>query len=76
MSRPNRRDDDAPFEYLQARVDPATKAAIFDAAKRSRVSVALYLDLLMQQLVDDDGQLPRVTIPLRTEGTLPIDMAA
>lgn len=73
MSR-MRRSDDAAFQWLQARVDPATKAAVFDAAKRSGVSVALYLDLLVQQLVTDD-QLPEVVMPLR-EGALPIDFAA
>lgn len=75
MSRSYRRSDDAPSAYLQARIDPQAKAAIFVAAKRTGVSVSLYLDLLVQQLVDDDGHLPEVTIPL-PEGALPIDMAA
>ena len=59
----SRRPDNAPAVLLQGRVAPEVREAVSDAARASRVTVSLYLELLLQGIVERDGHLPILKAP-------------
>lgn len=60
-----RRAEGAPTVLLQGRVSPEARAEVQEAAARSGVSIAYYLEALIDRLVDQNGALPLVDRPLR-----------
>ena len=60
---------------LQARVAPDARAAVQAAAGRSGVSIAYYMEALIFQLSDDNGDLPVVVSPRSQREELPIPAA-
>ena len=71
----SRRAANAPTVLLQGRVSPDARAEVQDAARRSGVSIAYYLDTLIAQLVDENGSLPLVDRPVPQTEELPIPAA-
>ena len=70
-----RRTDGAPTVLLQGRVSPEARAEVQEAAERSGVSIAYYLESLIGQLVEENGQLPAVSPPRLQKEMLPIPAA-
>jgi hypothetical protein len=70
-----RRREGAPTVLLQGRVAPEARAAVQDAAAQSGVSIAYYMEALIQQLVDENGTLPLVDSPRPQREELPIPAA-
>ena len=70
-----RRPYGAPTVLLQGRVTPQARAEVQEAAERSGVSVAYYLEGLIGQLVEAQGQLPAVPPPRLQKEMLPIPAA-
>ncbi|MFV0434296.1 MAG: hypothetical protein ACK5LO_09980 [Leucobacter sp.] len=60
---------------LQGRVAPDVREAVQDAAANSGVSVAYYMEALIHQLVEENGQLPLVDSPRPQQEELPIPAA-
>lgn len=60
-----RRPDGSPTVLLQGRVSPETRERVHDAAARSGISIAYYLDILVGRLVEEQGSLPTVSKPAR-----------
>lgn len=58
------RPHNAPTVLLQARVAPEARSAVQEAAQRSGVSIAYYMEKLILQL-DQAGELPLVPRPSR-----------
>lgn len=73
-----RRADNAPSVLLQGRISPEIKDEIAAAAAASGVSIAYYLEALVNDLVAEHGTLPLVSAPARytTQQELPITDAA
>lgn len=67
-----RRPAAAPTVLLQGRVSPESRAAVQEAAERSGVSIAYYLDTLIDQLAEEHGRLPVIPSPRPQKETLPI----
>jgi hypothetical protein len=59
---------------LQARVSPTAHEIVKDAATKSGVSIAYYVEALVQQLVAENGELPRIPRPRPQKETLDIDI--
>lgn len=57
---------------LQARVSPHARAVVQDAAAQSGVSIAYYLEALVDRLVQENGALPRIPRPRLQKETLDI----
>ncbi|MDR7184611.1 hypothetical protein J2X85_001634 [Microbacterium trichothecenolyticum] len=70
-----RRTDGAPTVLLQGRVSPEARAEVQEAAERSGVSIAYYLEGLIGQLVEEQGQLPVIPPPRLQREMLPIPAA-
>jgi len=70
MSSRAQRSQNAPTVLLQARVAPEVRQAVKEAAERSGVSVAYYMERFVRDLVDAHGSLPTVTHPHRQRETL------
>ncbi|HAS33468.1 MAG: hypothetical protein CMH38_14200 [Microbacterium sp.] len=75
MKRRARRADGAPTVLLQGRVSPEARAEVQEAAERSGVSIAYYLEALIDQLVEDNGRLPIIASPRPQKEELPIPAA-
>src|SRR3546814_17921429 len=75
MKRRARRADGAPTVLLQGRVSPEARAEVQEAAERSGVSIAYYLEALIDQLVEDNGRLPIIASPRPPKEALPIPAA-
>lgn len=73
-----RRADNTPSVLLQGRVAPQVKDEIAMAAAASGVSIAFYIEALVNDLVAANGALPLVSAPSRytTQPELPITPAA
>ncbi len=66
----------APTVLLQARVAPEAHAAVKDAAARSGVTLALYMESLVRILTEETGEMPLVPNPKdRQREELPIPAA-
>ncbi len=59
---------------LQARVSPTAHEIVKDAATKSGVSIAYYVEALVQQLVAENGELPQISRPRPQTETLDIDI--
>lgn len=68
------RDAGASTVLLQARVAPIAREAVQEAAQRSGVSVAYYVEKLIMQLDQAEG-LPTIYPPRRQREELPIPAA-
>lgn len=75
MSNRAQRSQNAPTVLLQARVAPEVRQAVKEAAERSGVSVAYYMEKFVRDLVDAHGALPTVTHPQRQKETLNVPAA-
>ncbi|MBX3196238.1 MAG: hypothetical protein KF727_14205 [Microbacteriaceae bacterium] len=76
VTRPKRRGHGSPPSVLlQARVAPESHALVREAAERSGVSMAYYVEALVQQIVDERGALPEVPNPRPQREELPINAA-
>lgn len=67
-----RRAEGSPTVLLQGRVSPTARAEVQAAAARSGVSIAYYMEALIDQLVDQYGSLPLVASPRPQREELPI----
>ena len=81
MSAPanrRRRAINTPTVLFQGRISPHVKEEITAAAAASGVTMAYYLDALVQDLVNEHGHLPLVATPesKSTQQELPITTAA
>ena len=65
----------APTVLLQGRVSPRTRAEVQAAAEQSGVSIAYYLEGLVDRLIEQDGALPLISPPQRQREELPIPAA-
>lgn len=70
-----RRSGDRPAVLLQARVDPEIREAVRDAAIASGVSIAYYVEALVNDMLRENGTLPRVAPPIPQREELPIPAA-
>lgn len=70
-----RRREGSPTVLLQGRVAPDARAAVQEAAERSGVSIAYYMEALIHQLVDENGALPMIASPRPQREELPIPAA-
>lgn len=70
-----RRREGAPTVLLQGRVAPEVREAVQEAAASSGVSIAYYMEALIHQLVEENGQLPLVDSPRPQKEELPIPAA-
>jgi len=70
-----RRAEGAPTVLLQGRVSPQARAAVQEAAARSGVSIAYYMEALINMLEAENGQLPVIPSPRPQKETLPIPAA-
>ena len=70
-----RRREGSPTVLLQGRVAPEACAAVQDAAARSGVSIAYYVEALINQLIEETGVLPLVSSPRPHREELPIPAA-
>ena len=66
---------DGPSVLVQARISPDIRDEIFEAAARSGVSIAYYLETLLGQVIEADGRLPVVRSPRPQREELPIPAA-
>lgn len=70
-----RRKTDVPTVLLQARVDPAVRDAVKEAAARSGVTIAYYVEHFLQDLIEERGELPSVENPRAQKERLPMTAA-
>jgi hypothetical protein len=70
-----RRSEGSPTVLLQGRVAPEARAAVQDAAARSGVSIAYYMEALINQLIAEHGILPIIASPRPQREELPIPAA-
>lgn len=70
-----RRREGSPTVLLQGRVAPEARAAVQAAAARSGVSIAYYMEALIQRLVEENGALPMIEGPRPQREELPIPAA-
>lgn len=70
-----RRREGSPTVLLQGRVAPDARAAVQAAAERSGVSIAYYMEALIYQLVEENGDLPVIASPRPQREELPIPAA-
>ncbi|NUU08424.1 hypothetical protein [Leifsonia sp. C5G2] len=70
-----RRAEGSPTVLLQGRVAPHARAAVQEAAARSGVSIAYYLEALITQIEDTEGALPTIASPRPQREELPIPAA-
>ncbi len=70
-----RRRQGSPTVLLQSRVAPEVREAVQEAAASSGVSIAYYMEALIQQLVEENGTLPLVDGPRPQREELPIPAA-
>ncbi|MCT2085606.1 hypothetical protein M3D75_05710 [Microbacterium enclense] len=56
-------------------MSPRARAEVQEAAERSGVSIAYYLEALIDQLVEDNGRLPVIASPRPQREELPIPAA-
>lgn len=59
---------------LQARVSPHARTIVQNAAAQSGVSIAYYLEALVERLVQENGALPQIPRPRLQTETLDIDL--
>jgi hypothetical protein len=72
-----RRQDNTPTVLFQTRVNPDFRAALHRAADRSGVSLALYMDVFIRSALDENGELPDVSVGRRHQDLeLPISDVA
>jgi len=55
---------------LQGRVAPDVRTAVRDAASASGVSVSYYLERLFKDMIEEHGELPRISPPRPQKETL------
>ena len=69
------RPNNSPTVLLQARVAPEARAAVQDAAERSGVSIAYYMEALICRLVEENRGLPVIQSRRPQREELPIRIA-
>ncbi len=70
-----RRPDNAPTVLLQARVHPDARRTVQEAAERSGVSIAFYMNALIARLAEDPDGLPIIPPARAQQEELPIPAA-